>query len=185
MKHFLAALVYTGLALLANPAAADLATAAALRDGDMKKLILHEAPRPFADVALVDASGAETRLSDHQGNWLVVNFWATWCAPCRKEMPTLSRLQDAMQDAPVEVITVATGRNQPAAIDAFFDEIGVDNMPDYRDPKQMLARQSGIMGLPVTVLLDPQGNEAGRLIGDAHWDSESAIAVLRALSSGS
>ena len=115
----------------------------------------------------------------------MVNFWATWCAPCRKEMPTLAHLQTLMADEPVEVITVATGSNPVPAIRKFIDEIGATNLPLYRDTKQQLARQMGIMGLPVTVILDPRGQEVARLIGDADWDSESAISILKALSAGS
>ncbi|PRY24305.1 thiol-disulfide isomerase/thioredoxin [Aliiruegeria haliotis] len=181
MKHLLAAMVYTGLAVLANPASADVETAAALREGDMKKLVLHEAPKDAIDVVVVDIAGQSYSLADKRGQWLVVNFWATWCAPCRKEMPTLSNLQTMMDGKPVEVVTIATGRNNPQAIRKFFEDIGVTNLPDYLDPKQKVARQFGVMGLPVTVVLDPEGREVGRLIGDAHWDSDSALAILEAL----
>ncbi len=188
MTKLLAALVYTGLALMANPlagVAADFAAVAALREGDMKKLVLHEAPQAIADVELVDLDDQPHRLTDHAGKWLVVNFWATWCAPCRKEMPTLSNLQTAMAGEPVEVITVATGSNPVPAIRKFIGEIGATNLPLYRDPKQQLAREMSIMGLPVTVILDPEGREVARLIGDAEWDSESAVSILKAVSSGS
>ncbi|MFV0334196.1 MAG: TlpA disulfide reductase family protein [Tropicimonas sp.] len=185
MTKLLVALVYTGLALLANPVAgfaADFASLAALREGDMKKLVLHESPKEVATETLVDMSDQPRRLSDHAGKWLVVNFWATWCAPCRKEMPTLSALQTAMEAAPVEVITVATGPNPVPAIRKFIDEIGAENLPLYRDPKQKLAREMAVLGLPVTVILDPQGREVARLIGDADWDSDSAVAILEAMS---
>ncbi|WP_068110037.1 TlpA family protein disulfide reductase [Tropicimonas marinistellae] len=185
MKHLLAAVVYTGLALMANPGAADIADLEALRDGDMKKLVFHAQPQPVPDIAVIDADGAERRLSEMQGDWLVVNFWATWCAPCRKEMPTLSNLQTHFSEQPVEVVTIATGRNAPAAIRRFFDEIDVANLPELRDPKQELARKMGILGLPITVIIDPQGQEVARLRGDAHWDSDSAIAILDALVAGS
>ncbi|MFV0358242.1 TlpA disulfide reductase family protein [Tropicimonas sp.] len=182
LKRVLAAVVYTGLALLANGALAQPADVAALREGGMKKLALHEAPGALPDIELTDADDTLRRLSEFRGKWLVVNFWATWCAPCRNEMPTLSNLQTIFADRPVEVVTIATGRNAPAAIDRFFDEIGVTNLPKFRDPRQQLARQMGIMGLPVTVIVDPEGREVGRLIGDAPWDSESSVAILEALS---
>lgn len=181
MKRFLAALVYTGLIALANPSAAEMSDIAALREGDMKKLVLHDTPKDIPDLEILDETDTPRRLSDHAGKWLVVNFWATWCAPCRKEMPTLSNLQTRMSDQPVEVVTIATGRNPAAAVDRFLEEIGADNLPQYRDPKQALARQIGIMGLPVTLIVDPDQKEIARLIGDAHWDSDSALAILEAL----
>ena len=187
MRQVLAAVIYTALAVLANPAlASDWAAAEAARVGDMKKLVFHEAPKAVPEVALIGADGAEVSLSEHHGSWVVLNFWATWCAPCRKEMPTLANLQTAMDDAdlPVDVVTVATGRNSVAGIAKFFAEIEVDNLPEWRDPKQQLARSMGVLGLPITVILDPSGNEVARLRGDAYWDSESAVEILTLLASG-
>jgi len=96
----------------------------------------------------------------------------------------LSKLQAQMRGEDFAVVTIATGRNPPPAMTAFFDEIGVDNLPLHRDPKSALARQMGVFGLPITVILDPQGNEIARLQGDAHWDSESAKAIIGALVDG-
>jgi LmbE family N-acetylglucosaminyl deacetylase len=99
-------------------------------------------------------------------------------------MPTLSNLQKAFEGRPVQVVTVATGRNSPQGIARFFDEIGVDNLPRYRDPTQAFARSMAVLGLPITVIVDPKGREVARLRGDAHWDSDSAVAILEALAGG-
>lgn len=93
----------------------------------------------------------------------------------------LSALQEEFGGESFEVLTLATGRNIPARISAFFDEIGVDNLPRHQDPKQALARDMGVLGLPVTVILDPEGQEIGRLMGDADWSSDSAKAIIAAL----
>ncbi len=113
---------------------------------------------------------------------MVLNFWATWCAPCRREMPSLERLQAAMPE--LAVVPVATGRNAVEGIRRFFDEAGVKTLPILRDPQSVLAHGMGVMGLPVTVILNPEGQEVARLIGDAEWDSDSAKAVLGALVAG-
>lgn len=183
MKHILVTAVYLSALVLANPGAAQ-ADPWALRAGDMRKLSVHDSPKPLPDVAILTVDEREFRLSDLRGQWLVVNFWATWCAPCRAEMPTLAALQDSFAGQPVEVVTIATGRNAPQAIARFFDEIGVTNLPQHRDPKQALAREMGVLGLPITVIVDPEGREVARLTGDADWHSESAVAILRALSGG-
>ena len=163
----------------ANPAAADVA---ALREGDMKKLALHDTPVAVPEVVLLDAEDGEHSLADYKGKWVVLNFWATWCAPCRREMPSLERLQSAMPD--LAVVPVATGRNAVEGIRRFFKEAGVNTLPILRDPQSELARGMGVMGLPVTVILNPEGQEVARLIGDAEWDSDSAKAVLGALVAG-
>jgi thiol-disulfide isomerase/thioredoxin len=183
MKTLVLAALYTALALGANAVrAADTAALADLRSGDMKKLVFAEAPAPAAlDTAFVTAEGAEVRLSDYAGKHVLLNFWATWCAPCRKEMPMLAALQDEFGGDTFEVVTVATGRNSPAGIDRFFAEIGVSNLPRHRDPQQALARQMAVLGLPITVLLDPEGNEIARLRGDADWASDSARAIIAAM----
>ena len=93
----------------------------------------------------------------------------------------LAELQDEFGGDTFEVVTIATGRNNPAGIVKFFKEIGVDNLPRHQDPKQALAREMAIFGLPITVLIDPEGNEIARLRGDADWASDSAKAIISAL----
>ncbi|WP_136683494.1 TlpA family protein disulfide reductase [Falsirhodobacter xinxiangensis] len=178
MLRIVCAVVYTALAFGANPAMADIAAAEAAKVGDMRKLSLHD-PEPLPAVGLVGLDDAERSLAEFQGKWTVVNFWATWCPPCRHEMPSLDRLQVAMPG--IEVVTVATGRNAVPKIEEFFEEAEVSNVEALRDPGMTLARQVGVMGLPVTLIVNPEGQIVGRLTGDAEWDSPDALAVLGAL----
>lgn len=151
----------------------------AMLDDDMKKLVFHSTPKPVTETAFEADGGATGTLADFKGKIALVNFWATWCAPCRKEMPMLAELQTELGGDDFEVVTIATGRNPPQAMKDFFAEIGVDNLPLHRDPKQQMAREMGVVGLPVTLILDRDGREVARMLGDAHWSSDSAKAMLR------
>ena len=181
MKSLVHVVLYASLAFGANAAmGTDRAELEALREGTMKKLIFSD-PIAASDVGFVLEDGGEASLADFTGKHIVLNFWATWCAPCRKEMPGLAKLQDRFGGDGFEVVTIATGRNPEAAMRRFFEEIGVDNLPLHRDPNQALARSMAVLGLPVTVILDPEGNEIARVRGDAHWDSDSAFSIIGVL----
>jgi thiol-disulfide isomerase/thioredoxin len=176
-------IVYTALALGANLwAGGAMADVAALREGDMKKLAIHAEAVALPEVGLVTADDTAASMADYHGRWVVLNFWATWCAPCRHEMPALDRLQEAMPA--LAVVPVATGRNAVEGIERFYAEAGVKHLPILRDPKSELARSMGVMGLPITVILNPEGQEVARLIGDAEWDSAHAMTILNALMVG-
>ena len=179
MRYLVAAL-YTSLALGANIAHADIAAADAARAGDMRRLAFAAAPVALPEIGVVDATEAPHALAEYKGQWVLLNFWATWCAPCRAEMPTLQALDTAMGDD-FSVVTVATGRNSVEGIDKFFAEAGITSLPKLRDPKSELARNMGVLGLPLTVILNPEGQEVARLIGDADWNSADAKAMLSAL----
>lgn len=97
----------------------------------------------------------------------------------------LDALQAEFGGETFEVVTIATGRNAVPAIKRFFEEIGVSHLPILLDPKQELAREMAVLGLPITIILNPEGQEIARLRGDAEWDGESAKAIITALVSGS
>ena len=185
MGFFKSAVLYTALALGATSAtAADIAALEALREGTMKKLIFHGEAQPISDEVFTDPEGNEFTLADWDGKYVLLNFWATWCAPCRKEMPALNALQTDYQGDAFEVVTIATGRNELTGINRFFDEVGVDALPILLDPRSGLSRDMAVLGLPVTVIIDPEGNEIARMRGDAEWDSESGRAIIEALIEG-
>jgi thiol-disulfide isomerase/thioredoxin len=168
-------------------AAAGGANAQGLDDlltGEMRGLVIHDEPQPASDLPFERVDGSEGSLADYAGRMVILNFWATWCAPCREEMPSLQNLHDMKGGEDLAVVTLATGFNQPQAIRRFFEETGVTDLTQYRDINQQIAREMGVFGLPITVILDSGGREIARLRGDAHWDSPEAVAVIEALMAG-
>jgi thiol-disulfide isomerase/thioredoxin len=183
----LGALLYGVAALGANPAnAADLtvddrAALKEMRAGDMQKLVFHREARPAIDEVFRDQYGNEVTLADYEGKVVMLNFWATWCPPCRAEMPSIDRLAGAMNSDDVVVLALSTDRHDVARVQAFFDEIEVQHLPVLQDRRGAVARKAGALGLPVTILLDRQGREVARLQGEAEWDSEDAKAIISRL----
>lgn len=178
------ALLYAAFMTGANPVAGgtvDPAVLEAMRVGEMRKLAVHDAPQESSDLPFADVSGEELRLSDFSGKTVLLNFWATWCAPCRKEMPALDAIQEQLGGEDFAVIAVATGRNDIAKIEAFYAEQNIRNLPIYIDDGSALARDMGVLGLPITVILNEAGLEIARMRGDADWASDSAYNILKAI----
>ncbi|WP_108484859.1 TlpA family protein disulfide reductase [Oceaniglobus ichthyenteri] len=182
MKFLMSAVLYIALTVGAN--AADLETLNGLRDGDMKKLNFHSDAKDVSQAVFTAPDGTEYTLADWQGKIVLLNFWATWCAPCRHEMPALDALQGELGGDAFEVVTLATGRNAVPGIERFFEEVNIQHLPILLDPKQAVAREMAVLGLPITVILNREGQEIARLRGDAEWNSDSAKAILRALIAG-
>lgn len=180
----LAALLYAAAAGAANAAGLDGEGRAALRaaaTGEMSKLVVHEAAKDRLEAAFGGPEGGEVTLAEFEGRVVLVNFWATWCPPCRAEMPSLDRLAAAEAGEDVAVVTLSNDIGGVEKPRRFFEEEGIETLDLYHDPGRRVAREAGIMGLPVTLLLDRRGREVARLVGDAEWDSDSARAIIRAL----
>ena len=184
MRLLKSLVLYAGLALMSNPATADVGRLMSLAEGDLAKIRFHMSPKPIAEIAFKDAAGKPMSLQDYRGKYVLLNFWALWCAPCREEMPALNRL-DAAVGGNFEVVTVATGRNSPAAVDKFFAEEGLNHLTKYYDKGFAMAQAMGVVGLPVSVFVDPDGNEIARVNGELVWDSPDAMALIRAWMAGS
>lgn len=177
-----AALLYVGAIVSANPLMAeDYSAANELREGDMRKLIFSDA-KDVSEETFTTPDGTTLSLDDFEGKTIVLNFWATWCAPCRKEMPSLEALRKTLGGETFDVVAVATGpKNEAEKIDGFYRREGITDLPVYMDPSSRFANDMGIRGLPITVIINAKGNEIGRLRGDADWASENAIEVLTAV----
>lgn len=166
-------------AAAAQPAApADPPDFEAARAAGLSKLVETTPPAPVPAVAFSDLDGGTHSLADWKGKVLLVNFWATWCAPCRDEMPSLDALQKARGGDDFAVLTIAAGRNPPAAVTKFFTEENITDLPTLTDERTELARAFGVMAMPVTILIDAEGNEVARMTGDADWASPAAMTLV-------
>ena len=187
MRRPLCAAVLVALAGFGNPALADLSAGQVaqlqhMREGDMRKLLIHDAPKPAVEAEFFNPNGGAATVQDFAGKVTVVNLWATWCPPCIKEMPALDRLRQALSDDPrVDVVPVNTARRGRAKAMDFLEENKLYALEPWSDERNALPRAIGVLGLPTTVILDPQGREIARLQGAAVWAAPEADAILRRL----
>jgi len=166
-------------AVAAAPAAAggvskDLAT------GPLAAFLIHPEPKPLPDLAFQDGTGKALKLSDWKGRVALVNLWATWCAPCRKEMPDLAKLEKEMGSDQFEVVAISVDRKGAEASAAFLKDTGVDNLKLYVEPSTRIVNDVQSAGLPASILVDRQGRELGRILGPAAWASPEAQALVKA-----
>ena len=143
---------------------------------------MYDSPKPLPELVFTDDTGAARTLAEFKGKVVLLNVWATWCGPCRKEMPTLDRLQAALGGPDFEVVPLSIDRKGMAAINKFYAEIGIQHLSRYvtsaaNDAFEKLA----VFGLPATLLIDRQGRELGRLEGPAEWDSPDMVTFLKSV----
>ena len=137
-----------------------------------------EPPAALRDVRFTDTEGALVTLKDKRGRVVLINFWATWCPPCIREMPSLDRLQASFDKSVFEVVLISEDRDL-AVIEPFYERLGLKNLAGYHDPYMRLSRELQVPGLPTTILIDGNGNEVGRVLGSAEWDSPAALELIR------
>lgn len=140
---------------------------------------LHDSPRVLPELRFRDGAGAERSLSDFRGKVVLLNIWATWCGSCRKEMPTLDRLQIELGEKDFEVVALSIDRAGIPAVKQFYEEIGATALGIYVDTSEEAARLLRVFGLPTTILVGREGLELGRYAGPAEWDSPEMIGFLR------
>jgi thiol-disulfide isomerase/thioredoxin len=139
---------------------------------------LMQDPAAAPDTELGRLDGTKASLADFRGEVVLLNFWATWCAPCLREMPSLERLQVALEDQPFRVVAVSTDRGGAAAVKPFLKRLKLDEITVLLDARSRLAADMGLRGLPTTYVLDHKGRVVGGMEGPAEWDSPDARALV-------
>jgi thiol-disulfide isomerase/thioredoxin len=138
-------------------------------------------PQPVPDAAFLSADGTPHRLADFKGRGMVINLWATWCAPCVAEMPSLEVLSKALAPLDIAVLPLSSDRGGANTVQAWFDAHNVTGLPVLLDPKGALARAVNARGIPTTLIVNKSGQIVARLEGAADWGSPEAQALVRKL----
>ena len=179
-----AAVVYVIIAASAKPEAGKAAGAdrlgPALLAGEVADFAFALSPARAPEIAF-ELDGAPVALKDFAGRVVLVNFWATWCAPCLKELPSLDALERDLGGKEFAVIAIAADARGPEVAARFLEKLGVSHLKLYRDPRLRLTSAiGGANVLPVSILYDRRGREIGRLVGEADWSSAEARRLIRA-----
>jgi len=148
---------------------------------DLSAVVWHEAPIALPATVFKDAADADKTLADFKGKVMVVNFWATWCAPCVKEMPTLDRLQAKLGGAEFEVLTISQDREGAKIAKPFAEKNEWKNLAFYVEAPGKFMRDAKLNGLPTSLIVDKSGQEVARVEGDLAWDSPEVEKIMRDL----
>ena len=153
--------------------------------GEVAAITLAKVPRRVPELAFRDATGQAKTLGDWRGRLVLLNLWATWCVPCRKEMPALDALEAKLGGSGFDVVAINNDTRDPEKPKAWLKEVGVERLSYYADPSakvfQDLKLAGSAFGMPTTLLVDPAGCEIGALAGPAEWASEDAVKLIEAL----
>ena len=144
-----------------------------------EKLTPTDPPVPVPAIAVTTLDGIETSTAAFRDKVTLLNLWATWCAPCVRELPALASLHAALGGEGFQVVALSLDRGGRHQVEPFLQRAGIAGLPVFLDPKGQSMKELRLRGLPTTLLIDRQGREIARLEGDAAWDGEDAMAVIR------
>ncbi len=180
LTAIIAIAAYFVLTPAAAPPVAVTSPLSPLAKGNVAGFIVKPEKPPVAAISFKDAAGKDVTLKAFEGRVVLLNLWATWCAPCRKEMPGLNALQKEMGGSDFQVVALSLDLKGLAASEAFLKEVGADALALYIDEDATALDALQAPGLPTTLLIDRQGRELGRLLGPAEWNSPEAKALIAA-----
>jgi thiol-disulfide isomerase/thioredoxin len=140
---------------------------------------LHEQPRALDSFKFINGDWQAASLNDFHGKVVLLNIWATWCGPCRAEMPTLDRLQATLEGRDFEVVALSIDEGGIPVVKKFYEELGLKSLRIYVDPTLKAPITLKALGVPTTLLINHEGKEIGRYAGPAEWDSPPIIGIIR------
>ena len=145
----------------------------------IKNIVIHKVPKTYDNVIFFDKKDQKININEFEGKLLILNFWATWCEPCKEEMPSLDSLQNNPELNNLKIFAINIGKENTKKIDKFFLELDIQNFESYFDPPITLAKTFSLRGIPTSILINKDGEEFARIIGSVDFDNLELVNWLK------
>ena len=142
---------------------------------EIKNIVIHKNPKTHDNVIFLDKKDNKINIKNFDGNLIILNFWATWCEPCKEEMPSLDRLQVDSMLINLKVFAINIGKENKNKVNKFFEDLNIKNFEPYFDPPTTLAKKFSLRGVPTSILIDKNGQEFAKIIGSIDFDDKKFI----------
>ena len=146
---------------------------------EIKNIVIHKDPKVYDNVIFLDKNDRKLNIKEFRGNLILLNFWATWCEPCKEEMPSLNRLQVNENLSNLKIFAINISQENKKKVDNFFKDLNIKNFDSYFDTPTTLAKIFSLRGVPTSILLDKEGKEFARIIGSINFDDKKFINWLK------
>ena len=150
-----------------------------LEASEIKNLIIYEEPKKYDNLSFLDDKNNELKLNSFKGNIILLNFWATWCAPCKDEMPSLDLLEENKELNNLKIFPINVGKDNLNKASSFFNNLKIRNLNLYFDNPQTLAKKLSLRGIPTTILFNKKGDEFARIVGSIDFSDQKFLDWLR------
>ena len=146
---------------------------------EIKNIVIHKYPKVYDNVIFLDKNDKKINIREFDGNLLLLNFWATWCEPCKEEMPSLDRLQINENLRNLKIFAINISKESKKKVDIFFKDLNIENFDPYFDSPITLAKTFSLRGVPTSILIDKNGKEFARIIGSIDFEDKIFINWLK------
>ena len=141
----------------------------------IKNIVIHKVPKTYDNVIFLDKKDQKINIDQFKGNLLILNFWATWCEPCKEEMPSLDKLQTNSELDKIKIFAINIGKENLDKVNKFFIDLNIKNFEPYFDPPTTLAKKFCLRGVPTTILINKEGQEFARIMGSIDFEDKNFI----------
>ena len=146
---------------------------------EIKNIVIHKDPKVYDNVIFLDKNDKKINIKEFNGNLLLLNFWATWCGPCKEEMPSLDRLQVNQNLSNLKIFAINISQESKKKVDSFFEDLNIKNFDPYFDAPTTLAKTFSLRGVPTSILIDKDGKEFARIMGSIDFNDQIFINWLK------